>query len=506
MARLDRYAIDHLAIPGLILMENAGRDIAATALRMLQSACARTVHIYCGAGNNGGDGYVIARHLANHGYDVTTYILAPREKIKGDALTNLLILEKMAMPVHYIERVPATDRPALVIDAMLGTGVSGPLQGLYAEIVEFINQLQVPALAVDIPTGVNADTGAVPGPAIHADVTCTMAYAKPGLLLPPGREHCGELEIMDISLPQQALAAQPVDTWLLQEQDIAERLPKRARDSHKNRVGTVAVIAGSTGYCGAASLTATACLRSGAGLSYLAIPKSLNTIFAGKLTEVVLWPCEDSGRGYLGAGNLEELISRIEPQNALAIGPGLGQAEATGQLLFALLASLNKPVVLDADGLNLVSRNIDAVNTYQGPMVLTPHPGELARLIGKSTQQIAADRIAVARQTAIALGKVLVLKGSPTVIAEPAGKVYINSSGNAGMATAGSGDVLTGAVAALLAQGLSALDAALVGVYIHGAAGDLAREQKGEMGMIARDILAMLPRAFARTGRVDAAK
>jgi NAD(P)H-hydrate epimerase len=333
-----------------------------------------------------------------------------------------------------------------------------------------------------------------------------MALAKTGLLLPPGREHCGDLEIVDISLPRQALAVHPADTWLLQEQDIANRLPKRARDSHKNRVGTVAVIAGSMGYCGAASLTATACLRSGAGLSYLAIPKSLNTIFAGKLTEVVLWPCEDSGAGYLGESNLDELAARIEAQNALAIGPGLGQAVPTGQLLFRLLALLNKPLVLDADGLNLVSRNLEAVKNYQGAMVLTPHPGELSRLIGKSTPQIAADRIGISRQTAIELGKVLVLKGSPTVIAAPDGQVYINSSGNAGMATAGSGDVLTGAVAALLAQGLSALDAALVGVYIHGAAGDLAKEQKGEMGMIARDILANLPRAFYTTGKRDAAK
>lgn len=499
MARLDRYAIDTLAIPGVILMENAGRHIAAKVVRMLEDIPSPLVHIYCGAGNNGGDGYVVARHLLNQGYNAVTYVLAPREKIKGDALINLVILENMAGEVHFITGVPQVPRPDVIVDAILGTGVSGGLNGLYAEVVDLINRQQVPVLAVDIPSGVDGGSGAVAGPAVHAKVTCTMAYLKTGLLLPPGRELCGGVEIADISLPSQALAAHPAETWQVQEKDICDRLPKRARDIHKNRVGTVAVWAGSMGFCGAATLTANACLCSGAGLSYLAVPKSLNTIFASKLTEVVLWPCEDDGAGYLSKRNLDELLPRFESQNSVAIGPGLGQAEPARELLLELLSRLKKPLVLDADGLNMVGRDLPVIRNYQADMVLTPHPGELARLIGVSTQEIASDRIGVARQTALDLGKVLVLKGSPTVVADGRGHVYLNPTGNAGMATAGSGDVLTGAIAALLAQGLTALDAALVGVYLHGLAGDRAKGDKGELGMIARDILASLPYAFLMT-------
>lgn len=499
MARLDRYAIDTLAIPGVILMENAGRHVAANVVRMLEDVPSPLVHIYCGSGNNGGDGYVVARHLLNQGYRAVTYVLAPREKIKGDALINLVILENMAGEVHFITEVPQVPRPSVIVDAILGTGVSSGLNGLYAEVVDLINRQEVPVLAVDIPTGVDGCSGAVSGPAVHAKVTCTMAYLKTGLLLPPGRELCGGVEIVAISLPSQALAAHPADTWQVQEKDICDRLPKRARDSYKNRIGTVAVWAGSTGFIGAATLTAHACLCSGAGLSYLAIPKSLHTIFASKLTEVVLWLCEDDGAGYLGRGNLDELLPRFETQNSVAIGPGLGQAEPARELLLELLSRLTKPLVLDADGLNMVGRDLQVIRNYQADMVLTPHHGELARLIGLSTQEIASDRIGVARQTAMDLGKVLVLKGSPTVIADGRGHVFLNCTGNAGMATAGSGDVLTGAIAALLAQGLTALDAALVGVYIHGLAGDHARHSKGEMGMIARDILANLPSAFIST-------
>jgi len=496
MAELDRLAIEQLAVPGLVLMENAGRGLAEIAMSMLTSSTNQLVHIYCGSGNNGGDGYVIARHLLARGYEVELFLLGEREKIKGDSLANLIILEKMDQTVHLLHTRPESlSQPGLIVDALLGTGASVPVQGLYADVISYINEQHVPILAVDLPTGINGETGAVPGPAVLATVTATMAMLKSGLLLAPAREQAGDIRVVDLGLrlPQEAITL-----WLLESGDIGERLPVRPRDAYKNQVGTVAVLAGSVGFCGAATLTAMACLRSGAGLCYLAIPSSLNEIMATKLTEVVLWPVPDRKSGFLTAEGADDLAAKIAGQNACAIGPGLGQAEPTAQLLFRLLEKLTLPIVLDADGLNICSGNTQAIKDYGGEMVLTPHPGELARLMHTTPGKIAADRVAMAKQTAQELNKVVVLKGSPTLIADPKGLVFFNPTGNAGMATAGSGDVLTGIIAAMLGQGLTALDAALVSVYLHGLAGDLAKLQYGESSMIAGDILLQLGNAFIK--------
>lgn len=495
MAQLDRFAMEQLAIPGLILMENAGRGIAQEAMSMV--SCAQPVHIYCGAGNNGGDGYVVARHLLNNGYQVQVFVLADREKIRGDSLTNLRILEKWGQVVQYIKTVPQTYvQPGLIIDALLGTGAAGPLKGLYAEIVEHINLSGVGVLAVDMPTGMNAETGAVYEPTIKAQVTCTMAMLKTGLLLAPGRDYAGQVKVIDISLPPQALQANPVQQWLVEADDIRSRLPVRPSDAYKNQVGTVAVVAGSTGFSGAAVLTAQSCLRSGVGLCYLAFPASLNNIMAVKLTETVLWPMPDQQQGFLTPECQDELQQKISGQNAWAVGPGLGQAAQTKELLYRLLRQIALPLVLDADGLNLCSQDTDIIRNYKANMVLTPHAGELARLLKNTTREIVTDRIAMVQRAAQELAQVVILKGSPTLVADSHGTVYFNPTGNAGMATAGSGDVLTGVIAALLAQGLDSLDAALVGVYMHGLAGDMAKKQFGETSMVAGDMLSGLAQAF----------
>jgi ADP-dependent NAD(P)H-hydrate dehydratase / NAD(P)H-hydrate epimerase len=498
MAELDQYAIAQLAIPGLILMENAGRGIAETALNLLAHADRKLVHIFCGPGHNGGDGYVVARHLLNHGCQVELFVLAERDKISGDSLVNLLILEKMGQPVHFIHQLPqaGTHQPALIIDALLGTGASSPVKDLYAQMIDHLNQQPVPILAVDLPTGINAETGAVAGPAIQATVTCTMAMAKTGLLLSPAREAAGEVKVVDISLPAQALAALPPAFWQLEQEDIRARLPVRPRDAFKNQVGTAAIVAGSLGFCGAAALTAQACLRSGAGLCYLAFPASLNTVMASKLTEVVLWPMPDEQLGFLTLQGKEELLARINSQTACAIGPGLGQSDQTSRLVISLLKALDLPLVLDADGLNICSQEVAVIAEYPAKMVLTPHPGELARLMKMTSREISHNRIAVAQRASHELRQVVVLKGSPTLIAAPDGAVYLNTTGNAGMATAGSGDVLTGVITALLAQGLSSLDAAMAGVFIHGLAGDLAKRQMGEESLLAGDIMANLADAL----------
>lgn len=497
MAGLDRFAMENLSIPGLLLMENAGRGIADTAARMIAPSGNRLVYILCGPGNNGGDGYVVARHLRNWGYEVELFILADRDKIRGDGLVNLQILQKLDQKLHFSLAQPAElKKPGLIIDALLGTGAKTPVAGAFAQAVELINQLEAPVLAIDIPTGVNGETGVVEGPAVKADVTCTMALLKSGLLWPPAREYCGEIKVVDISLPPQALPALPANQWLVEAADAAARLPLRRRDAHKNQVGSAVVLAGSLGFSGAAALSATACLRSGAGLCYLAFPASLNTVMATKLTEVVLWPMPDRDQGFLSEEGLNTLLSRINAQNACAIGPGLGQEASTCRLVYRLLEQLTLPLVLDADGLNICSRNTEALKNCRADRILTPHPGELARLLNTSTAEIALNRASAARHAAKTFNAVVVLKGGPTCIAAPDGRLYINSTGNPGMATAGSGDVLTGVIVSLLAQGLNSLDAALTGVYVHGLAGDSAAQQFGEAGMMAGDILNKLADAL----------
>lgn len=504
MANMDRYAIEKIGIPGIVLMENAGQGIARVAIDMLDQVDGKRVQIFCGPGNNGGDGYVVARRLHNAGANVEVFVLAPREKIRADALINLRVWENIGGRVSFIERLPAKPPTPhhLVVDALLGTGGSGRPAGLIAKAVRYINSLQAPVLAIDIPTGVNADDGSVPGEAIRATATATMALIKRGLLFSPGREHAGRVKIIDIGMPERAVQKHPSNVWLIEASDVRLRLPKRPADAHKNQVGTVAVLAGSCGFTGAAAMTAEACLRAGCGLCYLCIPRSLQPILSAKVTEVITWPFEDRDTGYLLLADYPTWRDRIHAQNALAIGPGLGQHAETGALVHRLLKETQNPLVLDADGLNHCVGYIPLLKKYRGEMVLTPHPGELSRLIDKPAGEIVKNRTEVALATAKEFDKIMVLKGGPTVIALPDGKAFINSTGNAGMASAGSGDVLTGLIAGLLAQGVRAEDAALCGVFLHGLAGDMARRQKGEMSMMAGDILAQLPQALLSLERM----
>ncbi len=501
MAAMDNFAIRELHIPGIVLMENAGTGIVKTARSILKHFNNKNIHIYCGPGNNGGDGFVVARHLLNNGASVDIFVLSPREKISGDALINLDILEKTGHKISFIDKLSETETPDLVVDAMLGTGVKGPLKGLYADCVNYINSLNCPVLAVDIPTGVHADTGEIDGPALKASFTATMALPKQGLLFSPGREHAGHLIVIDIGMPPQVVRANKPEVWKLEEDDIIPLLPQRAPDAYKNKCGTVAVIAGSTGFTGAAALTSKAVLRAGAGLCYLCIPESLNSIIETKLTEVITWPVKDDAEGILQLPPETDLLKNIQNRDSIAIGPGTGRHPKTAEFIFNLLSESENPAVLDADGLNICADNIQAVKEYKGEMILTPHPGELSRLTGRPVKEIMANRIGIIREFSKLWGKILVLKGGPSLIGFPDGRIFIKSTGNAGMATAGSGDVLTGVIAGLLAQGLSAQEAALAGVYLHGLAGDLAKIKFGEHGMIAGDILKLLPEAFKKLSK-----
>lgn len=502
MAELDAFTIQQVNIPGLVLMENAGRGIAEVAMEMLNDPAGKSVHIYCGAGNNGGDGYVVARHLLNHGANVRTYILTSPEKIKGDALTNLQALQSMGHQPLFIDSVPETEIPDLVVDAMLGTGVKGELRGLYADVAEHINDLHIKILAVDIPTGVNADTGRIDGPAVNADRTATMALPKRGLLFSPGREHTRKLDIIDISMPPSVVEEHHPRVFHVDKNFIRFILPQRSPDAYKNKVGMVQVVAGSIGITGAAALTSEAVLRTGAGLCYLSTPKSLSPILESLCAEVIVQPLEDHGAGHFLPEHFNEIIDKTENRAALVVGPGLGGTDDVVKLVHLIMQNGTRPLVLDADGLNACAANLDLIKNYSSDLVITPHPGEMARLVGLSIKDVVAEPINIARQYAKEWRCTVILKGGPTVTALQDGRVYINSTGNAGMATAGSGDVLSGVIAGLIGQGLSVEHAAIAAVYLHGCAGDIAFRHLN-IGLIAGDIVQHIPSAIFSCQELD---
>ncbi len=497
MGQMDRETIEKIGIPGVVLMENAGLGVVSVAEQLLGGTAARKhVVVVAGKGNNGGDGFVVARHLHNRGADVDVYLLADPATIKGDAKTNLNILLNMGLAIHPVQKRgdfkpnPPVD---LIVDAIFGTGISGAVRGLAAEIIDAINAMPTPVLSVDLPSGLNADTGAVEGPCVRATATATMAEIKRGLLLPPGRDFAGRVHVVDISMPETIETAKQVRTFIVGRPDALVVLPRRPSDAYKNKVGLVYVLAGSTGMTGAATLTSLSALKAGSGLVYLGIPASLNAILEEKATEVITKPLPEAEPGHLGESATAPILDHLTGMDVFALGPGLGTHPSTAKLVQNLVRQVEKPTVIDADGLNNLQDHTDLLRNRTAPTVLTPHPGELSRLTGLGTREILANRIEVARRFAAEWGVVLVLKGSPSVTASPDGMVMINSSGNAGMATGGSGDVLTGLIASFIGQGLDAFTAAWLGVYVHGFAGDIARNRYGEMGLVAGDILRAVP-------------
>ena len=499
MRQIDRLAIETFGIPGIVLMENAGRDTAALIHQLFEGDKDHPIAVFCGKGNNGGDGFVIARHLFNHGYDVHVYLTCNPEHLQGDAKINYGIIHAMQLPVEILQSSGDFDliHPFdMAVDALLGTGIRGEVTGFIADLIHWINMQEAVRVAVDVPSGLDADTGFPAGVCIEADVTATMAEYKRGLLLPPGSEYAGDVHVMDISAPFEAGESLDIQTYLLEDEDIHERLPERPATAHKGDFGKVFVLAGSTGLTGAAALCSKACLASGAGLVVLGTPDKVNTILEEKLTEVMTKPLASTEQGTLSASAKAEIESMLQWADTLAIGPGLGSHPETNQLIREVVQSTALPCVLDADGINAFKGAADSLAKHPSDLILTPHIGELARLTGRSIEVIEADRIETAREWARTLNAVLVLKGAPTIIAGPDGLVLISNKGNSGMATAGAGDVLTGLIAGLLGQKLTPIQAAAVGVYIHGKAGELATEDLGERCLIAGSLIDFLPKVF----------
>jgi ADP-dependent NAD(P)H-hydrate dehydratase / NAD(P)H-hydrate epimerase len=501
MQRLDRRAIEEFGVMGLSLMENAGRGCVEKIIAEFGSGPGRRAVIVAGKGNNGGDGYVIARLLREHGWQVVTFVLAQREEIGGDARENLELLRDMSVVFcpgqGALSRYGAALRESsLIVDALLGTGLKNEVRGIYEEAIGLINGAGRPVFAVDIPSGIDAATGRVLGCAVKAELTVTFALAKCGHILYPGAEYCGRLEIVEIGIPAE-IAAAAEGYEFFDEAAARLLLRKRCRSAHKGNFGHCLIIAGSTGKSGAAAMAANSAVRSGAGLVTLAVPASLNPILEVKTTEAMTLPLPDEGVGYLGGCAEAGIAGALAGKDVLALGPGLSWRPETAELVRKLVTETELPLVVDADGLNALSDDPEVLLRKKSAIViLTPHPGEMARLAGLLTAAVESDRIGVAREFARKYRLYLILKGAQTVIAAPDGAIAINGSGNPGMASGGMGDVLTGVLTALVAQGYDPFAACRLGVFIHGYAADLVAVDRGEIGMSAVDVQERLPYAF----------
>jgi NAD(P)H-hydrate epimerase len=514
MQSIDRRAIEGMKIPGLSLMENAGirtADIICDRYAVEGSpaggVAGKTVAVICGKGNNGGDGFVVARLLHQRGAKIIIFLIGAKGGVQGDALVNLERAQAAGLAVHEIADSAAFSIPSdceVIVDAIFGTGFSGPVKPPYAEIIRAINahrgravSTHAPVVAVDAPSGLDGATGQVSDTCVKADISVTFGLPKYGQVVYPGKSYVGELLVADIGFPEKAISEEEINLHYLTPIEAAAMLPHRAPESNKGDFGKLVVLAGSVGYTGAACLTAESGLRSGTGLVILGCPAGLNDIFETKLTEVITRPLpEVRKRRCFALRGLGEVREMVKWADAVAVGPGIGAYHETRELIFRLLAELDKPAVFDADALNILARDIDRLKGHSAPLVISPHPGEMARLTGRSIEQIQRNRIGVALEFSQEFNLVVILKGAPSVIAAPNGEAWINPTGNEGMATAGSGDVLTGIVGGFLAQGMLDIDAAVLGCCVHGKAGDLARDEIGSRGMIAGDILAMLPEAL----------
>ncbi len=504
MQQIDRTTIETYGVAGTVLMERAGLSVVAKINDLYPD---RKVLVLCGGGNNGGDGFVIARILHNQGTEVEVYLAVRPGSLKGDAKINYDAARKFGVrirPVHYFLARQALRTPgnSLIVDALMGTGLNKDVRAPLSDIISKVNRMSFPVISVDMPSGISSDTGQVMGCAIKAKCTVTFGLPKRGHYLFPGAEHAGQLFVEEIGFPRRLLESDKIRINLLQKEDILPLLPPRPGYSHKGTYGHVLIVAGSKGKTGAALMAAKACLRTGAGLVTIGIPGTLVNAFQSRVTEEMILPLPDKGNGTLSLDAADEVMSFMKKRgNVLAIGPGLSVDRELSKLVIRLVKESASPMVLDADGLNAIAGRTGVLKKCRAPIILTPHPGEMSRLLssqegGAGRDEIEKDRISVALRFAKKTGTCLVLKGSPTVTALPDGRVFINSSGNPGMATAGTGDVLTGMIAAFLAQGLSPGDASGIGVFIHGLAGDIAAETKGQMSLIASDILSVIPKVM----------
>ena len=513
MRDIDAAAIREMGVSSLTLMEAAGRSVAEAVLAHFGADDARRVLVACGKGNNGGDGFVAARHLREAGAQPRVVVTAADEaELSPDARVNALawraaggsidFLPDEGAAARFFQAPPPFD---VAIDALLGTGAGGVPRGAVLEAIRGLTRAGRPIASIDIPSGIDADTGAVPGASIDADLTITLGLPKRGLWLFPARSRVGVIEVADIGLPREASMAADVRDFLVQDEDASAWLPAWPRNAHKGSRGRLLILGGSEGLTGAPTLAARAALRIGAGLVTVGAPAGLHDILEMKLTEAMTLPLPEAAGRCLAPEAMAavEAFDRVR-QNAAVLGPGFSRREPALQFARDMVATFDRPMVVDADALFAFRGKVDALGRRKpgadggaaGPLVLTPHPGEAGWLMELTATEVDARRIDLAREWAERLGQVIVLKGAPTVIGSPEGEAFINPTGGPLLATGGTGDVLAGLIGGLLAQGSPPLSAALLGVYLHGFLADLYEERRGPRGMIASDLIEFLPVAL----------
>lgn len=500
MREVENAAINKLGIPSICLMENAGREVAVITRQHLKENNDKVV-IIAGKGNNGGDGYVAARYLFNWGIDVKVFLTVSSALITGDARRNLDIILNMgiyAAEISQREHLKFLEKSIkdsnVIIDAIYGIGLSGEVTGIAKEIIDMINQSNKFVISVDVPSGLNASTGHVEGCAVMADKTVAIQFIKPGLIVFPGIDYTGELVIADAGIPYKAVENIKYKYNLITGKDV--KLKKRNSNTHKGDYGKALIIAGSREMVGAAAMCASSAIKTGCGLVKLAVPKVIQPVVQGRLCEAITYGMEDVD-GVFSYKALHRLIALSEQCDVIAVGPGITYNDDITQLIVDLIKHIDKPFVLDADALNALQGKLNILIGKNA--ILTPHYGEMSRLTGLKIEAIKNNIFECVQDFCIKYGATLVLKGARSVIGTKDGSIYINETGNPGMATAGSGDVLTGMIVSFLAQGFDSLESAIYGVFYHGKAGDMAKEKYGEYGMTAENIIEYVPEAL-KTG------
>ncbi len=503
MRSIDRRAVAEAGIPGILLMENAAIRITSALVCLFPEPRNENIVIVAGKGNNGGDGLAVARHLRTLGARPSVLLLAAMKEVRGDAAVNLNIALNLGVPVVEIrspqdwKRNRKTIREStIIVDALFGTGLAKPLEGLLARVVGDINAADAFKISVDIPSGLCSDTAAVIGPCVRADLTVALAAPKIAHVLPPAEEFVGDLVVAPIGLPPSWLKSPDLKLDYIEREDILPCFRRREKDTHKGTFGHVLAIAGSFGKTGAASLAGRAALRTGAGLVTVAVPESCLAIVARSMPELMTEPLTETPEGTVAAEALPEVLGLLKGKSVLLVGPGISTHPSTKEFVLGLLPCVAIPLVIDADGLNLISENPSILDSLKTPTVLTPHPGEFGRLLGMTTREVLEDRLDRVSEFAVKHGVYLVLKGHRTLTACPDGRVFVNPTGNPGMATGGSGDVLGGMIASQISQEKDIAAAVVSAVYLHGLSGDLAAADLGEKSLTAGDIIRYIPKAI----------
>jgi ADP-dependent NAD(P)H-hydrate dehydratase / NAD(P)H-hydrate epimerase len=502
MKELDRRTIEELGLPGLVLMENAARGAVQTLLK--EYPLARSIAVFCGKGNNGGDGLAMARYFQNSGLPVQIFLAGNRKDLRGDAAHQLLLADRLKVSITEMtdsgnpelkKHLTGVD---LVVDALLGTGLENEVRGIFRDLIQLINELPIPKAAVDIPSGLSSDSGRPLGLCVKADLTVTFGLPKIGQVLLPGSGFVGRLFVVDIGIPPSLWPPLSERFELLEASTLSSYLPERDPEGHKGTYGHVFLLAGSKGKTGAATLSGLGALRAGAGLVTLGIPESLNPIMEVKLTEAMTEPLPEGEPGHLGLGALDQVRSSLKGKKGLGLGPGLSTLKGTRDLVRAVIKETKDlPMVIDADGLNILAESQEILPLLAGRAILTPHPGEMSRLCGESIKAIQAHRIQSARDFSRKFGLVVVLKGARTIIADPGGTVYVNPVAHSVLATGGTGDVLTGLILGFVSQGLPLIQAACLGVFLHGQAGISLAREKGGQGLLASELLEVIPKLLS---------